>query len=222
MEAVVQSQLQSFFLDNHLISDRQFGFRSEHSTADILLNYPHPKLVKHSGQRQRGLTDYPRHQGAFDKVWHNGLCSKLMTNGVSGKLLTWIRSYLTDWSMKVVLSGQSSGTHSINASVRQGSIFGPLLFSVFIDDLVYQCENDLYLYAVDSTLFCEIKSNDNPVAKTASLNKDLEIMMNWADRWNVTFAPSKCKAMTIFRKRTPTGSSVWSHQTCAKTGVGNP
>ena len=66
------------------------------------------------------------------------------------------------------------------------------------------CENDLYLYADDSTLFCEIKSNDDPEAKTASLNKDLERMKNWADCWNVTFEPSKCKALTISRKRTPT------------------
>ena len=81
---------------------------------------------------------------------------------------------------------------------------GPLLFSVFIDDLTDECENQLYLYADDSTLFCEIKSTDNPIAVTASLNRDLEKMRIWADRWKVTFEPSKCKATTISRKRNPT------------------
>ena len=60
----------------------------------------------------------------------------------------------------------------------------------------------IYLYADDLTLFYEIKSNDDPVAKTARLSKDLERMKNWTDRWNVTFEPSKCNAMTISRKRT--------------------
>ena len=64
----------------------------------------------------------------------------------------------------------------------KGSILGPLLFSVFIDDLGDGCENQLYLYADDSTLFCEITSRDNPEAVTASLNRDLEKMRIWADR----------------------------------------
>ena len=110
-------------------------------------------------------------KGAFDKVWHNGLCSKLIGKGVCGELLTWIRSYLTNRSIKVVLSGQSSGTSPINASFPQGSILGPLLFSVFIDDVRDECENQLYLYADDSTLFCEIKSTDDPNAITASLTE---------------------------------------------------
>ncbi|PIK40190.1 putative RNA-directed DNA polymerase from mobile element jockey-like [Apostichopus japonicus] len=83
-------------------------------------------------------------------------------------------------------------------------ILGPLLFSVFIDDLGDECENNLYLYADDSTLYCEISSRDDPKAVTASLNRDLERMRIWAVKWKVTFEPSKCKALTISRKRNPT------------------
>ena len=132
------------------------------------------------------------------------LLSNWISKGVTGKLLSWIKSYLSDRSIKVVLSGQSSSTSSINASVPQGSILGPILFSVFIDDLGDEIENQLYLYADDSTLFCENKATDDPEAKTASLNRDLERMRIWADRWKVTFEPSKCKAMTISRKTNPT------------------
>ena len=116
-------------------------------------------------------------KGAFDTVWHNGLCAKLMTKGVSGEQLTWIRGYPSDRSIKVVLSSQSSSTCYINASFPQRSILGPLLFSVFIDDLS----------ADDSDLFCEIETSDDPVAKTASLSRDLSRMKNWTDHWNVTF-----------------------------------
>ena len=121
-------------------------------------------------------------KGAFDKVWHNGLYSKLNSKGVCGQLLTWIRSYLTDRSIKVVLSGQSSGTLPISASLPQGSILAPLLFSIFINDLSDECENQLYLYAGDLTLFCEIKSTADPKAITTSLKRDLERKRVWASR----------------------------------------
>ena len=133
--------------------------------------------------------------------WHNGLLAKLRSKGVSGMLLTWLLSYLHGRSIKVVLSGQSSDASPINASVHQGSILGPLLFSVFIDDLVDTCENQLYLYADDSTLFAPIRSVNERASVFTSLNRDLEKMRVWAAK--VTFEPTKCKALMLSRKRTP-------------------
>ena len=202
METIVQIQLQTYLLKYHLISDRQFGFRPHHSTADLLtvLSQQWSNTLDRGNEVRLIALDI---KGAFDKVWHNGLCSKLKGKGVGGKLLTWIESYLSDRSIKVVLSGQSSTTTSINASVPQGSILGPLLFSVFIDDLGDLCENTLYLYADDSTLFCEIRSTGEAEEASASLNRDLENMKRWADKWRVSFEPAKCKALTISRKRQP-------------------
>ena len=202
MEAVVKDQLQGYLFHNNLVSHRQYGFRPKHSTADLLATLSQ----KWSNALDRGeevrliALDI---KGAFDKVWHNGLCAKLKSKGVTGTLLTWIQSYLSNRSMKVVISGQSSNTAHINASVPQGSILGPLLFSVFIDDLADGCENELYLYADDSTLYAEIRSSADGIKQTASLNRDLHLMKMWADKWKVTFEPSKCKAMTISRKRNP-------------------
>ena len=88
-------------------------------------------------------------------------------------------------------------------------MLGPLLFSVFIDDLAHQCENDLFLYADDSTLFCEIGPVGDADMANASLNRDLESLKMWADRWKVTFEPSKCKALTISRKRQPTRTDLY-------------
>ena len=97
-------------------------------------------------------------KGAFDQVWHNGLCAKLSSKGITGRLHVWLQNYLQGRSIKVVLSGQSSVPHSINASVPQGSILGPLLFSIFIDDVVEQCKNSIFLYADDSTIFAGVFS----------------------------------------------------------------
>ena len=118
-------------------------------------------------------------------------------------LLTWLRSYLHGSSIKVVPSGQSSDASPINASVRQGSILGPLLFSVFIDDLLDTCENQLYLYADDSTLFAPIRSVNERASVFTSLNRDLEKMRVWAAKWKVTFEATKCKVLMMSRKRTP-------------------
>ena len=203
METIVQTQLQSYLLKNNLLSDRQFGFRPHHSTADVLtILSQHWSNALDRGSEVCLITMDIK--GAFDKVWHKGLCSKLKGKGVKGDLLTWIEAYLDNRSLKVVLSGQSSTAMSINASVPQGSVLGPLMFSVFIDDLEDCCENPLYLYADDSTLFCEIKSPSQADAVCASLNRDLENVKLWADKWKVTFEPSKCKVLIISRKRKPT------------------
>ena len=202
MEAVVQDHLQRYLLGNNLISERQFGFRPAHSTAD-LLNTLSQKWNQHLDNAEEVAVIALDIKGAFDKVWHNGLLAKLKAKGIQTKLLSWIESYLSGRTIRVALAGQSSSTAPINASVPQGSILGPLLFSVFIDDLVKTCDNQLYLYADDSTLYAPISSPRDAEQVQRSLNADLQRMKSWADRWKVTFEPSKCKAMVISRRRTP-------------------
>ena len=202
METVVNKQLQNHLLNNKLIASRQFGFRPHHSTADLLTILAQTWNAS-LDRREEVCIVACDIKGAFGRVWHNGLLAKLRSKGVSGMLLTRLRSYLHGRSIKVVLSGQSSDASPINASVPQGSILGPLPFSVFIDDLVDICENQLYLYADDSTLFAPIRSVDERASVFTSLNGDLEKMRVWAAKCKVTFEPTKCKALMLSRKRTP-------------------
>lgn len=207
MEAAVHKQVQNYLLRNNLISSRQYGFRPDHSTADLLTTSSQTwnTFLDKGGEVCVIALDI---KGAFDKVWHNGLCVKLRSKGISGKLLRWLQSYLHGRTIKVVISGQASDSSTINASVPQGSILGPLLFSIFIDDLVDACSNELYLYADDSTLFAPIRAGEsNTVA--AGLNRDLDRMKAWADDWNVTFEPTKCKAMVMSRKRNPSNPDLY-------------
>ena len=73
---------------------------------------------------------------AFDRVWHRGLLYKLRRIGISGSLLSWFANYLKDRKQRVVLPGASSNWSIINAGVPQGSILGPLLFLIYINDIV--------------------------------------------------------------------------------------
>ena len=202
MEAVIAKSMRKFFLRHNLISNRQFGFRPKHSTSDVLtiLSQHWSSALDEGKEVFVAALDI---KGAFDRVWHNGLCAKLEASGITGKLLMWIKSYLSGRSLNVILNGQSSKTFYINASVPQGSILGPLLFSVFINDLTEECENELFLYADDANLFSIFENQNQSQMAADSMNNDLSKIKAWSDKWKVIFEPQKCQAMVISRKRSP-------------------
>ena len=88
---------------------------------------------------------------AFDKVWHEGLVFKLQQNGISGNLLNIFEDFLRNRKQRVVLNGQTSNWESIHAGVPQGSILGPLLFSIYINDLAENLSSNPKLYADDTS-----------------------------------------------------------------------
>ena len=108
---------------------------------------------------------------AFDRVWHQGILLKLRVAGVSGKLLSWFRSYLSDRRQKVVLPGASSNWNFIFAGVPQGSILGPLLFLLYINDIVKNMGSNIKLFADDTSIFIIV---ENPISAAQLLNSDLE------------------------------------------------
>ena len=128
--------------------------------------------------------------------------TKLTSFGIQGVLHGWISIFLSDREQSVVFDGSTSSSRPISAGIPQGSILGPTLFLMFIDDLASQLDNDLHLFADDSTLHIVIKNtcNRNPCAE--SLQRDLHKIDSWAANWCVTFNASKTEEMIISRKRT--------------------
>ena len=98
---------------------------------------------------------------AFDKVWHEGLIFKLKQNGIEGKLLNLFKNYLTNRKQRVVLNGIESNWGEIKAGVPQGSVLGPLLFLVYINDLEEGIKSNVKFFADDTSLFSIVQDPAN-------------------------------------------------------------
>ena len=107
---------------------------------------------------------------AFDKVWHEGLIYKLKTYGVEGNLLKVLENYLTDCQQKVVLHGRTSSWQNVYTGVSQGSVLGPLLFLIYINDLPDELTSMCKIFADDTSLFSKVIDKNN---SNSQLNSDL-------------------------------------------------
>ena len=140
---------------------------------------------------------------AFDKVWHEGLIFKLKQNGISGQLLNLFDNYLSDRKQRVTLNGSVSELTSIESGVPQGSILGPLLFLVYINDLEKNIISNIKFFADDTMLFSIVK---DPDLTANDLNHDLDVISKWAHQWKLEFNPDPSKQATevLFScKKTP-------------------
>ena len=127
---------------------------------------------------------------AFDKVWHKGLIFKLKPYGVDGSLLKLIENYLIGRQQRVVLNGQTSLWKNILAGVPQGSVLGPLLFLVYINDLLNGIESTCKIFADDTSLFSKVKDE---TSSDTQLNNDLNKISKWAFQWKMLLNPNPSK-----------------------------
>ena len=128
---------------------------------------------------------------------HQGLIAKLESLGVRGNLLDWFISYLSGRTQRVTIDGVSSSWRRITAGVPQGSVLGPLLFLVYINDIVDQISSDCFLFTDDSLLLDEVTS---PTQSAVKLNSDLTSISIWAQNWLVTMNAQKTKSMFFSAK----------------------
>ncbi len=149
---MVCARLTDFLEVNNLLLGQQFGFRSNHSTLHPMvkfMNYVNTAL----NNKEHAIAIFCDLRKAFNTVNHKILLSKMAKLGINGNELQWFRSYLTDRKQFVSLNGKLSNLRDILIGVPQGSILGPLLFLIYINDL--PLSSDLYtlLFAEDTTLF---------------------------------------------------------------------
>ena len=167
-----------------LFSDFQYGFRSSRSTADLLtvVSDRIARAFNRSGATRAVALDISK---AFDRVWHAGLLHKLKSCGISGQIFGLISSFLSNRRLRVVLDGKPSQEYPVNAGVPQGSILGPTLFLLYINDLPDDVICDIAIYADDTTLYskCDRASDLWQQLELASeLESDLRDTVDWGKK----------------------------------------
>ncbi len=202
-EKLIFNNLYSHFFDNKIISDKQSGFRKGDSTVKQLVAICHDIFCAFDAfpsLEARGVfLDISK---AFDKVWHDGLIFKLRKNCVNGDLLYLIKDFLTNRLQRVNLEGVESQWQKVEAGVPQGSILGPLLFLVYINDLLDGVQSNAFIFADDTSLF---HIGSNPEESSMVLNHDLTHINIWANQWKMIFNPdiSKQAVEVVFSKKHP-------------------
>ena len=192
MEKILRDNMASFLVENNLLSNYQFGFIKGRSTTLQLLN-----VLNDWTQtiESKNFTDciYMDYQKAFDKVPHNRLISKLKAYKFNAELLDWVQSYLKDRSQFVEVNGKQSMWLPVTSGIPQGSVLGPLLFLLYINDLPDNIDSSVYMYADDTKLYREIREpRDHEI-----LQEDLNKLSVWSDLWLLKFHPEKCFSLTI-------------------------
>jgi hypothetical protein len=196
-EKVVFKHLFNYIKDNNLITTHQSGFIPGDSTVNQLV-YLYNLFAKALNDKQDIVLVFCDQSKAFDKVWHPGLIYKLQTFGITDSLLLWFKSYLANRRQRVTIKNAKSSWKTIQAGVPQGSILGPLLFLIHINDIIDGIESQIKLFADDTSLFLIVDDDQNTCR--LQLNRDLERIDKWAKSWLVTFNPEKTKLLHISLK----------------------
>ena len=170
-----------------LFSNFQYGFKSSRSTADLLTvaSDRTARVFNSSGATRVVALHISK---TFDRVWHAGLLHKLKSCGISGQIFGLISSFLSNRRRRVVLDGNPSQEYLVNVGVPQGSIFGPTLFLLYINDLPDDVICDITIYADDTILYsnCDWASDLWQQLELASeLLSDLRDTLDWGKKWLV-------------------------------------
>ncbi len=177
---------------NNILSKQQFGFLSGRSASLQLLRVLDEWTQQLDDGREVDVV-YMDFKKAFDSVPHERLLAKLEGYGVTDPMLGWIRSFLSDRTQRVVVRSAASPWRPVTSGIPQGSVLGPVLFVIFINDLPGAVESSLYLFADDSKISRPILSAlDRDI-----LQQDLNKMHSWSEDWLLSFHPEKCKVMTV-------------------------
>lgn len=197
MEKIVRENIMKHMSYNNLFSKKQYGFLPGRSTVLQLIQV----LDEWTESIDRGWAvdvAYCDLKKAFDTVPHRRLLEKLRAYNITGELLYWIKSFLCGRKQCVIVNGEKSEMKDVLSGVPQGSVLGPLLFVIYVNDLVEEIKNSsIFLYADDTKLFKEIKCKEDCEA----LQEDLQRMEGWSRKWLLKFHPQKCCFMRIGRTK---------------------
>ena len=203
-ESVIHNRLIAHLVSNKIITDYQAAYLKGDSTTLQLLHLTH-RIREAWANNKIAHAAFLDVSAAFDAVWHKGLLAKLRQAGVTGSLHNLLESYLSDRIARTMVEGQCSSDSDIKAGVPQGSRLGPILFILYINDLVYGLNCMPHIFADDTTLLAVGNDTHETVEM---LNQDLQSISRWAKRWKVKFNGDKSKDLIFTPKREQLNNSL--------------
>jgi len=196
MEHVIHSHVISHLEANGSLTDTQHGFRKKRSCETQLLQTIDTlaKALNDKEQVDSILLDFSK---AFDKVCHRKLIIKMKHYGIGSNVLSWITDFLSNRSQCVVVRGKSSKRSPVISGVPQGTVLGPLLFLIYINDMPNEVKSKIALFADDAYLYRSIRTPQD----TEQLQNDLDNLVLWESNWSMQFHPDKCFVLRVTNKR---------------------
>ena len=190
MERIIRDKLVNYLEINKLLSNDQHGFRSGRSCTTQLLEIIE-LWTSYVDDKKAFDCIYLDFAKAFDKVPHNKLLHKLKSYGIIGKLHSWISNFLTNREQRVNINGKYSETRPVTSGIPQGSVLGPILFIIYINDLPDQVNSYLKIFADDTKFFRLITD----IIDRQDLQHDLNKVLEWSHKWQLPFNIDKCKVI---------------------------
>ena len=184
--------------NNNIINKHQHGFRPSHSCQSQLLLLADDILKAMDEKKQVDLIflDFCK---AFDKVPHRRLLNKLKHYGITGNLVKWIEQWLTKRNQQVTLENHVSSKLPVKSGVPQGTVLGPLVFLLYIDDFDENISSTVWLFADDCIMYRIIDSLEDSLC----LQRDLSTILNWTKKWQMQLKIDKCVVLRCTRSTSP-------------------
>ena len=194
-EKAMYNRMELFLSEFDIIYKLQFGFRKKYSTEHAILSIVE-EIRKNLNNGVFSCGVFIDLEKAFDTVNHKILLSKLEHYGIRDTSLTWISSYLSNRKQSVKLNGVNSKYEKVSCGVPQGSILGPLLFIIYVNDMHVAVQSSIMHHFADDTNILFSAKNPNTIAKT--LNRDLKLLFEWLCANRLSLNASKTEFI-VFR-----------------------
>ena len=195
-ESVVKNAWMRYLEGNNVLNNGQYGFRRGSSCSANLLSY-YSRVIE-VVQERNGWVDgvYLDLKKAFDKVPHRRLLWKIAHHGgVGGRLLKWMEDYLRNREMRTTIRNGTSTWLAVTSGVPQGSVLGPVMFGIYVNDMVDGIDSYMNLFADDAKMMRRVES----VNDCRNLQEDLDKISDWSKTWKMEFNLRKCKVLEFGR-----------------------
>ena len=192
MVAIVKDKIMFHLQSNDLLSPHQHGFRPARSCTSQLLEVldSWTQAIEEGKPVDAIYLDFSK---AFDSVPHARLLTKIQAHGIEGMVLQWLMAFLADRTQRVLFEGALSDSSAVKSGVPQGSVLGPLLFLLYINDMPDQLRSTVKIFADDSKLFGSVATSQD----REYIQEDLQKLGKWSLKWQLPFNVNKCKVLHL-------------------------